>query len=1159
MRHAAQCFERALQDVISDAAAHPRDERRNPRRVVETNDRVDRGERARSVSALEIAERSRQVVDRRGIPRRCGFGCLGLPGRLGVRGRLGLPGRSGRLRCCVLPEADEPDEDETKVEKSLTLPEHGAPSCVRGAGAASTRGLERGVRVLITMISSSGVDLRSLHRWWLPRRRFVVFLGLVGILGAGARFFFAGANEGNAEASVVAVLEREGLRGQPDAILWLDDDAGPWTARSGLILAHAERELNDVFYFEVRPGRGGAILDLLNVTNLTKSPAAEETDLARSGDCVGFLSRGGDRIEALTLLDVRGEPAEQLVEFSEVERIQHGITNLQQTGRWRGFGETRYQLVEPAAGSLSIEDDHFVVALYESESRIVIDPKARRQSSAILEGDDRVDQQVLVAGVPGGITWLVDTVRGFSFVGPEPIEWLENRVFSLQDYAERTKHAWFGSEKTEEVALAELGVTREEVTEHLTEERRAMLTESEAELGWPPRPMQPFIVDDPVAGEGEWIPVVDDPFVNEYPNAPPAFVQSFVRPDIERPYARVYVTMWDPRQVQLRAMPGTREPESSTGERGSGFIPRDDETIERLVGAFDGGFQAMHGEFGMMANGRIYLPPKPWAATVAVWDDGRVGMGSWPSPNWQGRYFDEELANRQIPSGVVEMRQNLTSLVENGVYNPWERWWWGAAPRETDDQTFTYRSGLCLTDEGFMAFFWGGSLGPESLGQSMIQARCKRAMHLDMNSGHCGLELFRPYRRSEEVSPLRRVHTDYEYDGELPGARDWRIRARKGVRSMAMRFPRYLAHDPRDFFYLTLRPILPGPNLTGLDRPLSSAGLPHAGWPYAFAKARIDDSVIVRIDPRRAVPGPLWELRPEAEAAAATTSLASSGVTPTAPSDASVDAGRRGSSDALSGDEPDATGAPAESERTLAVLTAVRGAPEVAAAEDEPAAGAHASAVPEVALYARRAVIGWHFAVGLPRDTDAVLLRGARWQVAALGTRQDDSERTDSAHGPADSHPDASESDPGGADHDPTDSRFDSGASDGGELRFDPIPAEVPAAIGVDRDGFLVYAEGEEFSNLLARAGVESALLLAPDVRLAFVTDEGGSAPDGVTPREIDERALPFVAETRPAADVMFPSTEPTPYREWGYLQGQRVRYFRTGTPRFLAPDAGTP
>jgi hypothetical protein len=38
---------------------------------------------------------------------------------------------------------------------------------------------------------------------------------------------------------------------------------------------------------------------------------------------------------------------------------------------------------------------------------------------------------------------------------------------------------------------------------------------------------------------------------------------------------------------------------------------------------------------------------------------------------------------------------------------------------------------------------------------------------------------------------------------------------------------------------------------------------------------------------------------------------------------------------------------------------------------------------------------------------------------------------------------------------------------------------------------------------------------------------------------------------------VIFPDTEPKPYRVWGWLQGRRFRYFPTGTPRFQMPDDG--
>jgi len=61
--------------------------------------------------------------------------------------------------------------------------------------------------------------------------------------------------------------------------------------------------------------------------------------------------------------------------------------------------------------------------------------------------------------------------------------------------------------------------------------------------------------------------------------------------------------------------------------------------------------------------------------------------------------------------GIVEFRQNLTSVVEDGEYNPWGRWWWGAAPLNAREQTYIDRSGLCLTEEGFLVYFWGDSLG----------------------------------------------------------------------------------------------------------------------------------------------------------------------------------------------------------------------------------------------------------------------------------------------------------------------------------------------------------------------------------------------------------------------------------------------------------------
>lgn len=901
----------------------------------------------------------------------------------------------------------------------------------------------RGNVTSTTEAASSGTTgrLRALSVAWARRRKAwlrALFVGLAVVLAY--RGLTGGASEGTLERSLAAVLARDDLRVRPETVLWLRDDVNTLGTRPAVFLAHeGEGAGDDVYYSDVRPGLSGAAIYVSFTTDITRSGGAAEEQLVRAGDFVAFASRAGGNVEAITILDLRGEPAFYTRGWTWTQRQQNAITNLEETGRRIGFGRVRYQLRAPAPDvTLTASGDRFVLGL-AGGARVTIDPEHEEP----VEGADLVETQPTRKGVPQGVAWVVDTVRNLSFVGPAPIEWLESRVFAAQDWWDRTRYAYLGPDEEETSAVDEIAVVTAPVSEEVREERRALLTAAAAEIGFPPAPMRPILHDVVEAeGEGEWIALVDDPFVNQYPGAPPAFAQTFIRPDQERPYARVFVTLWDPRQVQLRIMPGTREPESATGQRGEGYIPRDPTTTRLVVGAFDGGFQAMHGEFGMMSEGQVYLPPKPWAATLAVFDDGRVGMGSWPSPNWRGEY-DETRAIAQIPAGMIEMRQNLTSVVEDGRYNPWERWWWGAAPEDATEQTFTYRSGVCITEEGFMAFFWGSSLGPESLGAAMIAARCTRAMHLDMNNTHTGLELYRPVPDAPTAfdatpPPVAAVHGEYEYDGAFPGARGYHLRARRAVRSMQMRFPRYVERDPRDFFYLVLRPTLPGPAIEGATETegrFSVAGLPHAGWPYAFARTQVGGSWIVRIDPRRAV--------------------------------------------------PDAVRAERHRE-VLAGLTAPT-----------------ASAPGFVSLFARRASVGWELAVGTPHEDDHVIARGR--PLAQLPT---------------------------------------SGA-----------------ALGVDRDGFLVYAEGSELVALLGRAGVTDAIAL-DETRLSLVGDGGvGVAPDGETPRAIAEGAATFFAEDAASAEVIFPDTQPMPYGRWRALQGARVRYFPSSPPRFTRPtdedDAG--
>jgi hypothetical protein len=118
--------------------------------------------------------------------------------------------------------------------------------------------------------------------------------------------------------------------------------------------------------------------------------------------------------------------------------------------------------------------------------------------------------------------------------------------------------------------------------------------------------------------------------------------------------------------------------------------------------------------------------------------------------------------------------------------------------------------------------------------------------------------------------------------------------------------------------------------------------------------------------------------------------------------------------------------------------------------------------------------------------------------------------------------------------------------------------AAASRALGVDREGFLLYAESEVAQpgllfRVMEQAGATPALALADGARLGLESSGQWLSVDGKQELAISG-GLAFLAETRPAAGVMFPEVKPMPYQRWGFLQGQRVRYFPSGPPRFPAP-----
>lgn len=635
--------------------------------------------------------------------------------------------------------------------------------------------------------------------------------------------------ESSPERAVALALAMHGILANPAEIYFVTPSPpliplrSPIRRERAVVRAARTGEPHDVYLVEARRSPEGALLSLPGVHNLTQTSAADEQQLVVSEDHAAWLIAQDGAISSLQLVDLGGEPEGTGSDWPELARAQNAVTNLQQTGQIRGIGRRAFKL-EPAA---------FKVVLGLSGEALLVDSDAHKiripSRGPPLEGARYVRDLTPQKAHPGNlVTWAVDRVRALSWFGDRRMELVKAVAFEGADQLDQLVNTVTGADGSKAVA-EELG--------ELYAAPPAQATDPQT--GWPPPPMTPMM-DPPLKGEGKWVSLEEDPFILKNPGAPAPFVFSFIRTDKKRIWSQTFVTLWDPRQVELNAMSGTVEPRSATGETGPGIVPRDPAVLSRFVAAFNGGFQAVHGDFGMMSDRVIYLPPKPYAATVAKLADGSTGFGTWP-------------ASAKVPAEIVSFRQNMTPLITDEGLNPYKRHWWGGVPPGWTEESRTVRSGVCMTQEGFAGYFYGGNVDPDVLSLAMKRARCRYAVHLDMNAGHTGLEFYRVGPAGTLPTLARKLDGLWEARGPVPDMPGWEFMGRRMIRLMAlMNFPRYIDTESRDFFYLTLRQILPGePIPTPIDpaEPGEGAwrtqGLPQHGWPHAVATS------FLRPDPAR--------------------------------------------------------------------------------------------------------------------------------------------------------------------------------------------------------------------------------------------------------------------------------------------------------------------
>ncbi|MBI5532288.1 MAG: hypothetical protein HY898_06220 [Deltaproteobacteria bacterium] len=576
---------------------------------------------------------------------------------------------------------------------------------------------------------------------------------------------------------------------------WLTDLV---LGRRVLFLGSPEpRAPHDLFRASVRVSPEGRPISVVRSVNLTSSPLGDVHPLVLRDHYAAYAMNAAGAVQQVTLLDLDGERpnAERLI-----DRLMATLTNWQETGATDGLARTdvsmsqpcsvvklgfeaRVMTVAPAGG-----DDRFGIDLGTGE--VVPGPAADRAGATSMQMPHLNKPPII---------WAVDTVRAWT--GPAPIAWLEEKVFDWKDRLKRLAYFGLGGQREEPVALAAATVPTAPAAP------RALGADGmPQEAPWPPAPLQ-SMWKQPDPEEGKWEPV-RHPFLKRTKvhgakqAAPPYFYTTYVRSDPKRPYSKVLLIAIDSRQLQLGMEGGVEDPKPLTGAHGEGRIPRDPSILSRVVGAFNGAFKTTHGQYGMMVNRRVLLPPKPGGATVLVASDGRAGFGTWP-------------ASDAVPPDVVSFRQNLEPLVEDGKVNPSGRTQWGFQLPGTS--MLTHRSGLCMTSAGHMIYAWGPEVSAITLGNAMVQAGCIYGVHLDMNPHHTAFAFL---------------------DIRDAGRKDWD--AKILTPEMETLPERYILWSPKDFFYLMLRNFDP-PAIDGVDMDPDDGTQPPPAWAPAFFHSTISE------------------------------------------------------------------------------------------------------------------------------------------------------------------------------------------------------------------------------------------------------------------------------------------------------------------------------
>lgn len=242
-------------------------------------------------------------------------------------------------------------------------------------------------------------------------------------------------------------------------------------------------------------------------------------------------------------------------------------------------------------------------------------------------------------------------------------------------------------------------------------------------------------------GDGTWVGIVDE----RHPSDAPRMYKTLLHPDPYRSWTAVSVVAIDLRRVDLHLVAGKYEPKAETpeGKKYSrlGLIPGAHQAT--LLAAFNGGFKAEHGHYGMRVDGVTLLKPRSLSCWIAKKQDGSLVIGDW------------ERLNEQEPDAAW-WRQTPACMVDEGAMHPGLRdrknTYWGAT---LDGKTVIRRSALGLSADGKTLFSGiGDHVTARAIAKAMKHAGAAHVAQLDVNWSYPKFVLYKPTGAGLEAHKL---------------------------------------------------------------------------------------------------------------------------------------------------------------------------------------------------------------------------------------------------------------------------------------------------------------------------------------------------------------------------------------------------------------------